>query len=207
MVATTAWLTPSVLSLDRVAAATPSGFVAFSYDEDFQGAIGAPSVAWSTTITDTAPADPGRRFLGQFASADSVTLTISLPPHTTVSVGFDLFILKSWDGSNVGRYNDRFEVDIDGVTVFDESFGQYWLRGSRRQTYGPNAVNPAGTGSVEQNTLGYFYGANRADTVYRIEFNDVAHTSTTLTVTFRGVNLQALADESWGLDNVSVVAC
>ncbi len=206
--ALTAWVAPSVLGLDRISAATASGAVAFSYTEDFQGAVGASGVAWSTTATETAPADPNRRFLGRFASADSVTVTIALPPHSMISLSFDFLALSSWDGSHVASYNDRFEVGLDGVPIFNESFAQAFLApAGRLQTYGPNPTNPAGTGAVEVNTLGYLWGRRPADTVYRLEFLDLPHTASTVSFTFSGINLQPLNDESWGIDNVDVQAC
>jgi len=202
------WVAPSVVGLDRVAAATPSGFAAFEYTEDFQGAIGNADASWSTVRTAVAPSDPARRFLGRFARANSVTLTAALPAHTTVSISFDLYILGSFDGSHVGGFNDRIRVQVDGATEFNESFAQAWLQSAGRlQTFGPNATNPAGTGAVETNTLGFTWRGNPADTVYRIELLDIPHTASTVQFTIRGLNLQGRNDESWGIDNFSLVAC
>jgi len=202
------WVAPSVIGLDKVAAASPSGPPAFSYTEDFQGAIGNASVSWSNVSTDTAPADPSRRFLGQFANNTAVNMTVALPAHTTVSLAFDLITIRSWDGSNVGSFNDRFQVHVDGVRVMNDSFAAAFVTAAGRlQTYGPNPTNPPVTDAVEVNTLGYTWRGNPADAVYRIEIPDIAHTAGTVTVRFRGRNLQGLSDESWGIDNVSFSAC
>ncbi len=50
------------------------------------------------------------------------------------------------------------------------------------------------------NTLGYSYFG---DTVYHFEFT-IPHTASTVTLTFKGSNLQNADDESWGLNNVRV---
>lgn len=159
-------------------------------------------------MTSTAPADPNRRFLGRFAQNQSVSLTVSLPTHSTVSLGFDFYAIASWDGSNVGSFNDRFDVAVDGVSIFNESFAAAFLRNrGRLQTFGPGATNPPATGATEINTLGYNWGRTPADMVYRLEFPDLAHTASTLNISFAGLNLQPITDESWGIDNVEITAC
>src|SRR5687767_3333156 len=64
------------------------------YQHDFET---APGAEWSHTTREVTPS--GRGFLGQFGN-DTVTLRLQeLPAHGTVSVSFDLFLLRSWDGS------------------------------------------------------------------------------------------------------------
>ena len=61
-------------------------------------------------------------------------------------------------------------------------------------------------GAVEVNTLGYTHpNLGPADAVYHftLPFN---HTASSVILDFRGLNLQDIADESWGLDNVRVEA-
>jgi hypothetical protein len=54
--------------------------------------------------------------------------------------------------------------------------------------------------------LGYTHpNIGQADAVYRLTVT-FAHTAPSVTLDFNGVNLQDIADESWGLDNVSVEA-
>ena len=194
------WVAPSVLKLDRVAAAVPSQPYIPFYTEDFQGAIGAPGATWSMVPTDVAPADPNRRFLGQFNN-DTVTLSISgLPPHDCLCVEFDFYAIQSWDGNNPGTGPDRLNVLIDGVNEFSETFAHPGQTAG--QTFGPDPTfNPAQTGAVETGTLGYSFFS---DSVYRLSICDLVHTSSTATITFSVAGLQGINDESWGLDNLEV---
>ena len=73
---------------------------------------------------------------------------------------------------------------------------------------------PAGTGTATPGlfgSLGYLWdGAgtqNPSDAVYHFHI-PIAHTGPTFSVTFFGRGLQGVADESWGIDNISVtIAC
>ncbi len=201
------WVAPVVLGLDRAAAASPSAGYAAVYTEDFQGAIGGPNVGWSTTLTETAPADPGRRFLGRFGNQTATLRMRDLPPHECVCVTFDFYCIESWDGHHpTWGGPDEFGVRIDGVEEMRDSFS-YWRFGTRpdgadfEQTYGPAAFNPAGTGTVERDTLGYNRWGNQ---VFRISVCDIAHVSSSISIDFFGSGLQALNDESWGIDNVVI---
>ncbi len=199
-VAAGAWVAPSVIGLDRVAAATPSGGYTTFYTEDFQGAVGGPGAAWSTTITDVPPADANRRFLGQF-NADTVTLSLSgLPAHDCLCIEFDFYAIQSWDGNNTGTGPDALEVVVDGALLFSETFGHPGQAAG--QSYpGPSGVFPAQSGAVETGTLGYTFFS---DTVYRIVICDIAHTASTATISISDTLFQSIGDESWGIDNFFV---
>ena len=81
------------------------------YKNDFEKTVGRE---WSLPITDTTPKG-GRRFLGQFCN-DTVQLTLeNLPPHSKVTVSFDLFIIRKWDG-NYRRYGPDY-WDLSILTV------------------------------------------------------------------------------------------
>ena len=68
------------------------------YSNDFEGAVGNE---WSHTSTSTTPTG-NRNFLGEF-NPQTVTFTLNdLPTHSELNVSFDLFILRSWDGSQPG---------------------------------------------------------------------------------------------------------
>ena len=121
MLAVGVWAAPSVLRLDRVAAAVPSRPYVPFYEENFQGALGGPNVSWSTVQTDVAPADPNRRFLGQFNN-DTVTLRLQgLPPHVCLCVEFDFYAIQSWDGEHPSNGRDALNVSVDGALLFDET--------------------------------------------------------------------------------------
>lgn len=53
------------------------------------------------------------------------------------------------------------------------------------------------------NTLGYGIPTGDDDSVYRLTFQ-LPHSSSSIIFQFSGIGLQALPDESWGLDNVQV---
>jgi hypothetical protein len=71
--------------------------------------------------------------------------------------------------------------------------------------------HPAETGATEIDTLGYTidYGAplgvRAADSVYHFMFS-LPHTANAVTFNFSALGLEALSNESWGIDNVRVVA-
>ncbi len=187
--ATGMWIAPSVVGLDRVAAATPSGGYSVVYSEDFQGAIGVPSVA-SWNNVSTANATPTRRILGRFTN-DSVTLTVALPAHQCVRICFDLFVNDSWDGSNpTWGGPDRFGFAIDGTTIWNEPYDL--------------ANAPAG-GTITEGPaqLWFSTGTYWTDRVIRYCV-EIPHTASTANFNFFGSGLQAVNDESWGLDNVEV---
>ncbi len=143
-------------------------------------------------------------FLGRF-SADSVRLSLDgLPPHARTRITFDLYIIQSWDGNSPGDGPDVLEVRVDrGPRLLYSSFSN---QGPSQQqsypgTYGVDAV-PAQTGSAAVNTLGYSFGTPM-DSTYHIT-RTFAHQDKSLTLVFSGLNLQGVADESWGLNNVKV---
>jgi hypothetical protein len=169
------------------------------YAEDFEDGAGPE---WSNPEVDTAPG--GQNFLGQFGS-QPVTLGLDgLPAHSQVSVTFDLYVIRSWDGNNTAFGPDIWSFGIQGqapqvYTTFrnfsdaiDQAYpGNY-----------PGGSNPAFTGAAEVNTLGYDFAGPR-DATYRLSFT-IDHTGEALSLEFLASGLQGLADESWGLDNIQV---
>jgi hypothetical protein len=173
-----------------------SGAGQLVYANDFEDSAD-PLVEWSNPVTDTTP-EGGRRFLGQFGS-DTVELTLTdLPPHSSVTVSFDLYIINTWDG-NFGP--DLWEFSVtDGPTLLHTTFGA--TDAETPQAYPdnyPEGDHPQGAGAAEVNTLGYEF----ADTVYRLRFT-FPHSDSSVQFKFSGIDLQDIADESWGLDNVRV---
>ncbi len=153
---------------------------------------------WSEKSIATAP--QGTKFLGEFTN-NTVTLSLGsntapLPAHAQLNVSFDLLVLKSWDG-NFGP--DQWQFQIDGQELVSTTFSNTNSRQAFPQSYsgGDNAPR---TGATLSNTLGYSYFG---DTVYHFEFT-IPHTASTVTLTFKGSNLQNADDESWGLNNVRV---
>lgn len=202
---------PLLAGLTSLALALPASATVF-YRNDFQSPVGSE---WSRTETEDAPTAywfGPRSFLGQFGN-DTVTLSLNgLGGHDGVTLEFDLYLLRSWDGSSGGASlydygNDVFRTAVQGGPVLlEETFSNGNPAG---QTFGPAASNPAYTGASETYSLGYVFddgilGVSQVmDAVYRFSFS-FAHTDGQLALDFGGSGLQGLDDESWGLDNVRV---
>jgi hypothetical protein len=202
------------------------------YFNDFET---APGAEWSSTRRNTVPNEryPTPSFLGEFGcidyddqesspkqidncrEADVVTLTLAgLPQHDEVTITFDLYLIRTWDG-NPGIFSpwddliapDLFNLSVvGGPTLLNATFAihperpyqsypeQYPTDGS----VAPN--NPHHSGALAIDALGY-----DIDAVYRLTFT-FAHSQPTVAFKFTAPALQELWDESWGLDNVEVKA-
>jgi hypothetical protein len=180
------------------------------YSSDFEGAIGPE---WSNAATDIAPS--GRRFLGQFGN-EAVTLALTcLPEHTAISLSFDLYLIRSWDGNNAFNPSsgevigpDVWELRVDGGPALLRTTFANWQWANYRQAY-PGAY-PGGdyaprTGASENDSLGYQLSGAALDAVYRLTFA-FPHSGNSLSMIFSASGLQVLADESWGIDNLRVNA-
>jgi len=182
------------------------------YRNDFEQAVGPE---WSSQTRSSTPIG-NRQFLGEFGSG-SIRLTLNqLPPHTAVTVVFDLFILKSWDGQ--GPEGDPSGPDKWGFFVDDSDFAfvttfSNHLPGDssiypegKAQKYPsewPDGENmPAYSGASETDSLGYSYHGPM-DAVYHITFT-FDHESTSLGLSFWADLTNGIPNESWGLDNVVV---
>lgn len=188
-----------------------SAYALTVYENDFQSAVGNE---WSHTLTQNTPTPypfGARSFLGEFGN-EHVSLSLSnLAAHSNVLLEFDLYLIRSWDGSSAGTAfdygDDHFKLAVaGGATLLDETFSNGNPAG---QSFGPLANNPYYTGASETYSLGYeFYDGIQQtsqvmDSVYRLRFN-FAHDSDKLALDFSGYGLQSMEDESWGLDNVRV---
>lgn len=153
---------------------------------------------------------PGNQFGGSLLryytqTLYDTTLTLTdLPPHTHVSLGFLLALIDSWDGTEL------FQVDIDGQLVFS-----HWFQLATGDD--TDYVAPAGGLLSSGGELGWsggsWYSRDRAyDLSVEPAFRNIPHTADTLTVVWRmgavsggaAANWQGGADESWGIDNLTV---
>ena len=143
--------------------------------------------------------------------AASCTLTLNnLPTHSSIQIGFLLAIINSWDGSSE---NDRFEVLLDGQTLFTETFDNFF---TNDQTYVP----PANVQIVDRIDFLYYdrafpnlgfagnfdWGDAGYDMYFEPRLQNVAHSSSTATIVFRATySGGALENEEfWGIDNLKV---
>ena len=185
------------------------------YFNDFEtGSVGSE---WSRNTLDVTPR-AYRRFLGQFTGNDVVTLTLTnLPNHTNLTLSFDFYMIRSWDGNSPSAFSegpDIFDVTVVGQTnLLHTTFASdpSLLSISTNQAYPssyPLGSFVAGTGASEIQTLGYFYQGNPADAVYHLTFT-FPHNSNSVSVQFSSALFEfgavsKIGNESWGLDNVSV---
>jgi hypothetical protein len=136
------------------------------------------------------------------------TLTLTgLPPHTSISIGFLLAIIDSWDGASGTCFatGDRFNVSVDGTTIFSEAFENSTCG---VQTYiPPVGVELARRANLGFNTGATYYGDSAYDMYKDSAFQNISHTSSTLTVEWftSGGGWQGGTDESWAIDNVVVL--
>ena len=194
------------------------------YSNDFEGTspIGSEWTMLSgSPSTDTTPGTsqhPADAFLGQFGN-DTVSITLHNlhPAHTTVSLSFDLYIIRSWDGNfDLDERGPDFWGLDEGTIPLQPEDWEYITTFSNWDPANPSDPKqsyPAPYGgsnypprneSAEDNTLGYQWSGYDMDAVYHIDVPDWTHTGSDLTFSFGAEHLQALSDESWGLDNVQI---
>lgn len=192
---------------------------------------GVPSqISGTYTLSSTegysGKGNPGNTFSGNYLRNTSggsypywgtpgqpTTLTLTgLPAHDSVSIGFLLAIIDSWDGSydaqNPGLFFanwDYFNVSIDGTTIFSETFSHRFL-----PQYVQSYVAPAGGAIVTPASNSLLAGSAYADSAYDMYlesiFQNISHTADTLTISFwaNGAGWQGSTDESWAIDNLQV---
>jgi hypothetical protein len=177
----------------------------------------------SQPVTNTDSTNGTQRFLGEFGGPrlgqpgdpgynrtrvdQTVSLTLTnLPPHSALRLTFDLLVLKSWDGNSPMYGPDRWALSVAGGPVLlDTTFSnnpKVAKEGSDQNYSQPQA--PPRTGAARTNALGYkFFG----DSIYPLEFT-FPHSGPALKLDFHSSLFEGkgLADESWGLDNVRLVA-
>jgi hypothetical protein len=170
-------------------AASQAGVI---YSNDFTA---SNTIGWSTNGVATTPS--GESFLGELGNQTSTLSLSGLSSHNTVSVEFDLYILKSWDGS--GQYccgPDTFNFSLNNTSVFQDTFSNTASAGNFGSfTNSTEAVQTA------TNTLGY---GGWGDSTYHFSFTTTNTLGSDILLDFSASGLQSLADESWGLDNVVV---
>ena len=170
---------------------------------------------WSKKHVTRCPS--GRRtFLGPFAYECTTLSLDDLPEHARVRLSFDLMIVLTWDGDanldhpdNTGP--DLFDVTVDrGPRLVHSSFVARPNAETGTQSFPgrfPYDHLPAGTAAVESRSLGYFWnggvGSGPDDYVYHVE-RSFAHSGKSVKIAFSGINLEAVDNECWGLDNVQV---
>lgn len=198
------------LALAAAASANPTTL----YSQDFESGVIGPEWTGHSQPPQLANAPAFTQFLGRYAGGNYVTLTLDTPPRTRfdgvsgddsggsgggggdgasreLTLSFDLYAIDSWDGSSDDHGPDHFQVLINGITVFDETIANQHVY----QSFRAPDVGPAPLG----------FRADVNDSIYRdIILRFDPGEASTFTIRFRGVGLQTLTDESWGIDNVEI---
>lgn len=144
----------------------------------------------------------GNTFAGNlYRSNGTITLTLTgLPTHTGLNLGFLFAAIDSWDGP--AGFNccgpDTFQVRVNSNTVFSQTFnifghaaGDYNAPTNGLITYGSNLI---GTG----------WGDQAYDMALEAAFQNIADSSSSLTISWTQLNSQGYDDESFALDNVRI---
>lgn len=144
-------------------------------------------------------------------STTTLTLT-NLPTHSSLQIGFLLAIINSWDGSS---QNDRFEVLLDGQTVFSETFDNFF---TNDQSYVP----PTGVQLIARidqppydktfADIGFkedvhVWGDAGYDMYFEPRLQSIAHSASTATIVWRArysTDFVVANDEFWGIDNLTI---
>jgi hypothetical protein len=180
------------------------------------------------TITNVDSYNSAERFLGELGGPailkgppydarhfvrvdESIQLSLNtLPAHTSLTVAFDLYVLKSWDGDNSVYGPDRSKLAISGgPTLLDTTFSNNFKTGVDLSLQDYPAVNsPPQTGASTVNRLGY--GFWFGDSTYHFSFT-IPHNSGSVVFVFsssmnegKSEPTHSTRDESWGLDNIRV---
>lgn len=154
-------------------------------------------------------------FRNSAAAGQATRLTLSgLETHTSISLGFLLAVIDSWDGTG-GCGPDIFNVNLNGISIFANNFGNVrdGSCGAHPQSYGtanalffPTASNIDNTLSSTNVGFNSRWNDSAYDMTRETLFQNIAHTGATATFDFfaSGAGWQAGWDESWGIDNVTV---
>lgn len=184
--------------LGFVVAAAPAAVI---YQNDFESGL---ANGFGPGGVVTAP-NASTKFLGEFSNDVESLNLLGIGAHTFVTVDLDLYVMHSWDGNDGSFGPDTLRFSADATPFLNATFSNW----SPMQSY--SDATPLGGGSFAAKTdadaigtLGYsdFFGT---DTTYHLSFN-IAHSANDLNLTFEGLGLQGVGDESWGIDNVVVSA-
>jgi len=179
------------------------------YFNDFQsGSVGSE---WSSSVIGAIPVDAVPKpnsvysggFLGQFGGNNSATLTLTGLSAGLVTLSFDTYFIRSWDGNDTTYGPDYFKVNVDNsLTLLNNTFsngnpaGQSYVGNGIKAPEYQKSTNTSMTGSLQQYSLGYYFydgtngNTNQAmDSLYHFDFS-FYNTLSSLQITFAGIGLQ-----------------
>ncbi|MDX1413779.1 MAG: LamG-like jellyroll fold domain-containing protein [Candidatus Promineifilaceae bacterium] len=143
----------------------PAKKVDATYSYDFESAVGSE---WSSTRTAPATREGEQTtFLGTFLN-ETVTLSLQdLPPHDTVEVAFDLYVLGAWAGNSTADGPDNWEWGYDITRVLNTNFSNHSVGAA-----GSYQLYPAQSWSFSGIKL---YGNNNCDQNELVVTQDIPH--------------------------------
>jgi hypothetical protein len=198
----------------RILTSASPPFAQTVFTTDFDGALPEAIEAGTAGLVGvqgfSGLGQQNNQFGGNFLrspTANVVKLQLSgLPPHNAVNIGFLLAAIDSLDGEGTYPSGDYFRIKLDGVTIFRESLANALK--SQIQSYVP----APGSELARHQDLGFSGpGSYYTDSAYNFalepRMQGIPHSSSTLTLEFmiEGVGIQGFNDESWAIDNLTVV--
>lgn len=179
----------------------------FSTDETGGWTTDVTNSRWQRPVAVSTTPDGVQRFLGEFGN-QTVRLTLrDLPPHDSLTVSFDLFILRSWDGNTDP---DLWSFSVDDSLLMRTTFSNVTYPQAFPGTW-PNTRADARMGAAANNSLGFTWNEPTVydgplDSYYRLTFT-LPHSASTATLSFAAQLKDVrpvMSNESWGLDNIVV---
>ena len=192
--------------------ATPADAVLVSF-EDFEGG----ATGWTDPTTETGGAFG--EFLGRFAGTDGDSSGGPLTEKTfdladgfaSVVVEFDLYIIDSWDDDDptfsVGPDGDAFQLYVNGTQVANELFSHFddGFDATRTGTVTIDGVDYTYSFVQQQADVDLGYGS-WDDQIWRVRLEAEDYTGDQITVGFGATTQPDVIDESFGIDNFTIVS-
>lgn len=191
----------------------------------FAGASDASTVAASNGTTN--------RFLGRFENVATQALLVLPDGGSEWKITFDLYTIGSWDGKGKQAQSGTFQANAfvigyrcsgagAGIPIFTTTFSnQLTVQQDFPNSFGLGGFKAA-SGSLETDALGFRDDPSSntppfrsfGDVTYRLTYSGVnacasdAITGDAITFVFSTAAppQQGVYDESWGLDNVTILA-
>lgn len=148
----------------------------------------------------------GKMVLGNMGAQQAILNLSGLPAHDKIKVEFDLYIHDTWDGNNVESGPDIWNMKVDGGSVINTTFSNWWFNPYNTQAYPNNipASNPNYTGSVETNLPTACNSlVSTLSTKYRIS-KVVDHSASSLALLLEAIGIEVACNESWSIDSLSI---
>ncbi len=189
-----------VVSLAGLANAQPTQVFYSNFDSgqpaELSGAGGLESVFGFAGAGNTGDTFTGNLWRNDGWSKTTLTLT-NLPAHDSVSIGFLLAFIDSWDSTNGSPAPDWFNLDVDGTNFLQLTSAN----ASGNVTYTGDQIYWGGAG----------WNGSWWDRAFDMGneslIQNIPHTASSLTLDFyaSGGGYQGGIDESFAIDNLDVI--